>query len=631
MTDLIPVPMEKPRPPSKARVVVARVADRPLPSRRQIVSSASWWSARLVPLLVRAPILLLAELRPIAVGMGRLARAWSRWAACTELAEAVKKAEGNQRSKDTLLLEKRKSARVKVSLAVVGVLLVAAAALVVFQPLWAGLLGGGVLVTFDAVGRSRRSPAEKAPLIPVGPIREGVPLSTLRAEIAKTLLEEGVEATVVQPVPIPHGWTVGYHSAAAVTDDHLRALERNLQIRPKGITQILDVENSALGELTVSLVDPLAELIPSPDLVPGSTRTIYLPLALGHDAGNEEWSESFLRTHFALIGASQSGKSSGFWQIINELRQCVEVELDAIDFTGGPAFSACRRAFRRRGFDEESALRILRDGVALIKERAAELSRLAEDDDTPDDYDEKHQPSAEHPQRIILIDEFALLVEAAQENKELLDLVTFVLRYGAKTAVNLGLAGQGAGLDDFGSSVIRGQVMLKILCACSRQDVLSLFGKDARDRGFRPDLLEPSDGKDPRDAGKCFAQSARSRTPVMRRFYRLEQHEVRARDRVLGSQVVREVEVVDAVEVPATLAAVELAFGAAGNPDRIATAELLVWLRDAGVDLDERSLAEQLRPSGLRPREERWRPAPKVNPVRGYYLADVRAAIGGLR
>jgi hypothetical protein len=615
-----PVPVEVDRAPSKARTAVARITDRPLPSRRQVVASTSWWARTLAKLIPLAPVLLARELRPILRGIGKVASGWSRWAACAELAEAAKKAEGNERSKAGERLENRKAARTKVSIALGLLVLGVGVWALLARPWW--LLGIGILAiaVFDLIGRAGQDPTEKPILLPTGPIVEGVPLSSLRAEIAKSLLEEGIEATVAMPHPVEHGWTVAYHARQAVEDEHLRQVERDLNIRCNGITQIVEKDQAARGTLHIMLRDPLANTVDSPE---HGVLSIHQPLPLGVTASGTEWNEHFLRTHFTVIGASQSGKSSCLWQATDVLRRCPEVELDAIDLTEGPAFGAPWRAFRRRAFDEASALQVLTEAKELCQIRNAELKRRAEHDDTPDEYEEKHHPSADEPQRVVLIDEFARIAE----NKDLLPLVEYLLRYGAKAAVTVGIAGQGATLADFGTSVVRGQVMLKIMFACGRDDVLWLFGKDARNGGYRPDLFEPANGDSLNDAGKCFVMSSMSRTPEPRRAYRLEQSEVRRRDRALGSRTPAEPTTVDAVEVPPVLAAVEQAFRAAGDPDRMATADLLGWLREAGMELDERALADQLRPHGLRPREERWRPAPKANPVRGYYLADARQAL----
>jgi hypothetical protein len=605
-----PVPLEVDRAPSKARTAVARITDRPLPSRRQVVASTSWWARTLAKLIPLAPVLLARELRPILRGIGKVATGWSRWAACAELAEAAKKAEGNERSKAGERLENRKAARTKVSIGL-GVLVLGIGVWALFaRPWW--LLGIGILAVavFDLIGRAGQDPTEKPILLPTGPIVEGVPLSSLRAEIAKSLLEVGIEATVAMPMPVEHGWTVDYHARQAVEDDHLRQVERDLNIRRGGITQIVARGQAAVGQMQVMLRDPLAATVDSPE--PGGL-SVYDLLPLGVTASGGVWSEKFLRTHFTVIGASQSGKSSSLWQITDVLRRCPEMELDAIDLTEGPAFGASRRAFRKRGFDEDSAQRILTEAKELCQRRNAELNRLAEDDDTPDDYDEKWQPTAAEPQRTILIDEFARLAE----NKDLLPLVEYLLRYGAKAAVTVGIAGQGATLADFGTSIVRAQVMLKILFACSRRDVLDLLGKDARDGGYRPDLFEPANGTDIQDAGKCFVMSANSRTPEPRRAYRLEQAEVRRRDRQLGGRP--SAGAVDAVEVPEVLALLERLVGAR---EHLPTQEVLD--DDACRWATAKALATELAKYGVTPEQDRQTKA------RGYLRVDIERAIRNL-
>lgn len=597
-----------------------------LPSPTHLKHSAKWWLTyglkHLVALGLKTPYLLLLELLPICRGLGRVVSGWVQWCAVSHYTESIAVADGSDRAKHSERLEKTRSGRRKLSLGALLLLGGGAWWAAVAQP-WGLVLAGVILVVaFDCVGRSGREKTEAPIIFPRSHLAEGMPLSSLRAELQRILEFEGFDpdSTVVDlPMPVRNGWRVPYHSRAAIEDTHLRLVEPALQIRRNGITQVKDPGNSALGELWITLTDPLAEVVPSPEL---PAQSIYQLLPLGVNANGGEWSEAFLRAHFLCVGASRSGKSSLFWQIIYVLRKCLEVELDAIDLTDGPCFSACRRAFRRRATDEDGAKRILTEAVTLIMTRVRELSRLAEDDDTPDEFEENHQPTPEHPQRVILIDEGARVTE----NKELLPLVEYILRYGAKAAVVLGIAGQGGGLDDFGSSIVRGQIMLKIMMACSRGDVLSIYGKDARDSGYRPDLLEPAQGNEIRDAGKAYVQSATSATPEMRRAYRLEQADVRRRDRELGSRAEAERNVIEAAEVPTILVDVEKVFSDAGNLERIPTAELLAALQGVGHELDARELAEQLRPVKLTP-GARWRPTAGADPVRGYYLVDVQAAL----
>ena len=621
MTAVVPYqpPEDEPDPPG-AGWLVERSA---LPSPERVVRTVKWWCTRgalhLAALALKTPYLALRELWPIFRGLGRVTSLWVEWCSARSHKQGLKEAT-DATQKGIEKYESRKEGRRRLTLLAGLTLFGLGLWAYLANPLILLLAGFAVVGMLDAVGR-RGLDRDPVIVFPTTSLTADAPLSMLRAELQRVLEIDGFDpttTTVGMPIPIKNGWRVPYHAGSPIEDVNLRQIERSLQWRRNGVSQVRNVDNAALGELWISLVDPLAEVLASPELPP---QSIYDLLGLGRCANGGEWVESFLRAHFLLVGASRSGKSSLFWQIIKVLRMCREVELDSIDLTNGPCFSACRRAFRKRAVDEKGAREILTEAITLIKSRVAELSRLAEDDDTPDDFEENFQPTPEQPQRIILIDEGARVTE----NPALLPLVEYILRYGAKAAVVLGFASQGGGNDDFGSSIVRNQIMLKIMMACSRMDVLQVFGKDARDAGYRPDLLEPAQGEEVRDAGKAFVQSAASSTPEMRRAFRLTQADVRRLDREMGQRV--DVGVIEATEVPTILVDVEQAFAMADNPEQMPTKELLALLTEYGHQLDGRQLAEALAPSKLRP-NARWRPTPGAESVRGYALADVRAALG---
>ena len=113
----------------------------------------------------------------------------------------------------------------------------------------------------------------------------------------------------------------------------------------------------------------------------------------------------------------------------------------------------------------------------------------------------------------------------------------------------------------------------------------------------------------------------------MRRAYRLEQSEVRRRDRLRGPRVAPVADM-DAVELPQLLVDVEKAFTEAGSPEWMPTRDLVAWLRDQGyTDLDEGRLGAGL---GKRVNSRRRRTPSSSNPIAGYLLADVRAEMDRL-
>src|SRR5690606_26178851 len=98
-------------PVTPAREIALRLA-KPFPGPRRMAAVALWWlrvGARIVPWI---PTMVLAEIRPIFRGFGRLSVGWARWASCSDLAEAIRSADGNERSKAAERYEKRKSARI---------------------------------------------------------------------------------------------------------------------------------------------------------------------------------------------------------------------------------------------------------------------------------------------------------------------------------------------------------------------------------------------------------------------------------------------------------------------------------------------------------------------------------------
>jgi len=185
------------------------------------------------------------------------------------------------------------------------------------------------------------------------------------------------------------------------------------------------------------------------------------------------------------------------------------------------------------------------------------------------------------------------------------------------------------------------QCGVSIAGPCDQADAVRMFGVELRDAGWTPHHLAPGVEGEIRDAGKVFVQSPMHRTPdIYRCFAPGPTAEVkrRAKQRMedglprLHGDAPRD-DVIDAVEIPQILAAVERVFSDAGDPEKLPTVEIISALRAGGFDFpnDEAQaagrLADQLRPLGVQPLEQRWRQEPYKNPVRGYALADVKRAI----
>jgi hypothetical protein len=628
-------------PTTRARQMVVQAA-RPLPSRRRVVASTRWWSRQLQRLVPWLPVLALREVLPIVRGLGRVCVRWAAWVHCAELAEAVREAKENERSKAAERLVKRRSGRAWGSLTVAGVGAAGMWWLYATAPVAFAAVCLLLVVVLDLVGRAGRAVRDN-PLPVAAPtvLDEGVPLRQITASILGTFDREGFEEGTVQ-VAAPLTWDevrkeyrIRVKTADHIRPEHVRAVERAVGARDFAIRN-LATSTASVRELVIRVGDPLAHVDQPPYIETGSVSVTDL-LDLGYSSGDQPFALRFAGAHVAIIGMTGAGKTKGLiWTIIDRLSACPDAVLWGIDLAAGPALPMWRGVIERKAFTPGDAEELLAAAITEIDRRMKVLTGLAEDDDPDNDADEWHVGLG--PALIVVIDEFALLAEhdGSRGKADLLGKVEQIERTGRKVWVTVVMGTQKSGNSDFGSTTTSTQVAIKILLACDEADTVRLLSTAHRDAGWAPHHLAPAIEGDVRDAGKCYVESPMHRTPDIYRTYApMPPAEVkrRARQRVadgLPSLDGKRPAAVDAVEVPPILAAVERAFATAGNPERLATTDLLECLTEAGHRFDAAALAEQLRPAGLRPRDERWRPAPKANPVRGYYLADVRAALQDL-
>lgn len=633
-----------PAAPSKARAAVAHLTDRPYPNRRQLTDTTRWWTLRLAKVIPWLPWLLVKELVPVCRGIARVCTAWAAWVSCVELAAAAKSAEGNQRAKATADVEDRRTGRRRLSLAAAALAgagggwlwlthLHAAAA--------ATILCVGVL---DLIGRRGRETEPFLPPAALPSVLSGnVPLSQITESILAAFDREGFEdgsVRVARPLawdPARREYRISLSVRDAIRPEHVRAVERAIGARDHAIRN-LATDTSTVRQLVIRVGDPLAHVDPPP-FIPTGTVSIADPLDLGESAGDLPFALRFAGVHAAVVGRTGSGKSKGLlWTVIDRLSACRDVVLWGVDLQAGPALPMWRGVIQRTAYDEDTAEQLLHAALAEINRRMRVLQMLAESDDDDDDADEWHPGLG--PALEIVLDEFAVLsdYDGKKKSPDLMGPVERIVRTGRKVWVGLVLATQKTGNSDFGSTVISSQVAIKMLMSCEESDTVRMLSTEKRDGGWSPHLLAPAVEGAARDAGKLYLSSPSHDLPDEYRTYApMSSAEVkrRARQRItdgLPTLDGRRADAVDAVEVPPVLAAVEAAFRDVGDPDRMATADLLGWLRDAGhvFDADAKTagaqLAEQLRPDELRP-EARWRPTPGANSIRGYWLADVRAAI----
>lgn len=633
------VPDQPPAPPSGLRRALERVE--PLPNRHRVLSAAGWWATvggrQLVTLLVRSPLLLLAEVRPVAVGFGRIVAAWSHWCSASTL-HAGLKAASEHHEKHALEVERRKEGRRRVSALLLLILVGAVWVAAVRWPSALLLAGFLAVAACDAAGRRSTTKPERLPAPARTVLKDGVPLTQVTRTLIEVAAREGLDLGVARAMRYDGGrreYRVTLTCLDAIEAKHLRAFERGLGAADHSIRSLSTGEATS-RELVIRDGDPLAS-VPQPEWL--DTATIVRPLTLGVSVTEVPFALTFAGVHVRVVGATGAGKTSWFLRtLIDRLAACADCVIWGVDLTNGPELPLWRSVIQRRAFDPAEAEQLLDSMLAEIQRRAKILAAFAEDDDESNDDITEWQPSL-GPYLVCIVDEFSTIAEFDGKGGKanLLGRCEQIVRTGRKTGCSLVMLAQKTGNDDFGSTTMQTQCGTAVMLSCSAADTVRMVGAERRDQGYTPHLLSPGVEGDVRDAGKCFIDSPIHRAPdVYRCFLPMAAGEVkrRARRRIAEGMPSlsggRGPGAVEAVEVPAVLAAVEQAFRDAGDPDRMSTADLIAWLRDAGHDIDERALAEQLRPTGLRPMA-RWRPAPGANSIRGYNLSDVQTALRGLK
>jgi hypothetical protein len=623
--------------PSALRVWLEERAVLPAPCR--VAASARWWStvglARLGALALKAPYLLLRELRPIGRGLGRVAGGWANWCGVAESREAVAAAEGSDKAKADERYQTRKSARRRFTCAVVVVLGGGGTWAYLVYPAYLAVAGILLVGVLDAVGRHNAPDSPTAPAPHRLILRDGVPLTQITAALVETALREALEFGVAAPMRYDAGrreYRIAVSCLDAITADHLRALERGIGAAPYSMRALV-TDVATIRELVIRDGDPLAVLTDRPFLPTGSV-SLSDPLKLGVSMTDIPFALSFTQ-HIRVVAGTGGGKTKWFLRAcIDAVSACRDAVVLGIDITCGPELPMWRKVIQRVAYTPEDAAALLAVILAEIARRASILTAIAEDDDPDNDADEWHPGLG--PFWVVFLDEYPQL--AAYDGKggkvDLLGPCEQIIRTARKHGIFLVMFAQKTGNADFGSSVMSSQCGATILGPCDQPDTVRMVGPERRDGGYTPHLLNRGVTGDPRDAGKCFLDTPHHTTPDLYRAYAPGSNsEVkrRARQRLddglprFDGGPVEEPQ--DVAEVPPILAAVEGVFADSGDPEWMATVDLLPLVRAAGFpELTENELAAGIPVDKNQPGSRKRRPG-ETRVSRGYLLASIREAM----
>jgi S-DNA-T family DNA segregation ATPase FtsK/SpoIIIE len=248
-------------------------------------------------------------------------------------------------------------------------------------------------------------------------------------------------------------------------------------------------------ELRVLEIDPHADAIPWPGPSVGS---ITEPIELGPFEDASPCRVLFLRRNALVGGVTGSGKSGGLNVLMGNLSACRDVVIWGIDLKRGIELGPWADGIDRLATTPTQARALLRDAVAILEARAAEGRRTWE-------------PSPEQPALVIIIDEYAELVDDAPEAMANADSVA---RLGRAVAVNMIAATQRPTQKAMGHGAVRSQMDIRVSFRVrERKDVDLIMGQGMIAGGWHAHALDAP--------GKLLVSAPEHRTPRRARAYLL--------------------------------------------------------------------------------------------------------------
>jgi FtsK/SpoIIIE family len=250
-------------------------------------------------------------------------------------------------------------------------------------------------------------------------------------------------------------------------------------------------------ELGVLDTDPHADAITWPG---PSVTSITEPIDFGPFEDAAPCRVLFLRRHALFGGATGAGKSGALNVLIGNLVACADVVIWAIDMKKGMELGPWAACIDRLATTPEEARALLADAVAILEARAALLAEQGQ---------RVWEPSPDMPALIILVDEYAELVDDTPGAVKDADSIA---RRGRAVAVNLIAATQRPTQKAMGQGAVRSQMDIRVCFRVrERKDVDLILGQGMLTAGWNANTLNAP--------GKFLISAAEHDTPRRARAY----------------------------------------------------------------------------------------------------------------
>jgi hypothetical protein len=250
-------------------------------------------------------------------------------------------------------------------------------------------------------------------------------------------------------------------------------------------------------ELRVLDSDPHADAITWPGR---PITSISEPIDLGPFEDAMPARLLLLRRHALIGGVSGSGKSGGLNVLMSNLTACADVVIWAIDLKRGMELGPWAACIDRLATTPTEARALLADAVAVLEARAAFLAATGR---------RVWDPTVEMPALIVIVDEYAELVETAPDATGDADSIG---RRGRAVAVTLIAATQRPTQKAMGQGALRSQMDVRICFRVrERKDVDLILGQGMLSAGWHAHTLNAP--------GKFFISAPEHDIPRRARAY----------------------------------------------------------------------------------------------------------------
>ncbi|MGI5284872.1 FtsK/SpoIIIE domain-containing protein [Nonomuraea polychroma] len=254
------------------------------------------------------------------------------------------------------------------------------------------------------------------------------------------------------------------------------ALESALGTR-RGAIRIQPVPELAnRADLRVIEKDPHADAIPWPG---PSVTSVTQPVKLGLFEDGSLVRVPFLRRHGLFGGIAGAGKSGGVNVLLGDLTACPDAIIWGIDLKRGMELMPWASCLDRLATTPQAADGLLADAVAILDGRADHLTQQGL---------RVWEPSPDAPALIILIDEYAELIEETPGAERYTDSIA---RRGRAPAVTLVAATQRPSQRAMGKGAVRSQMDIRLSFRVREQrDVDLILGQGMLKAGWHAHRLD---------------------------------------------------------------------------------------------------------------------------------------------